>query len=537
MTWTARESNREWISIASSADGSKLVAADYGGQIYTSTDFGLTWTVQVGSGFHFWYSIASSADGNKLAAVDNGGLIYTSTDLGVTWTAQASGSRSWVSIASSADGNKLAAVNDGGQIYTSTDSGVTWTARENNHNWTSITSSTDGDKLAAVDNSGQIYTSVGSTLPYIITVPANSGLYTVSSFATNILAGPPDEATQTVSFTVTNDNNAIFSVSPTIAANGTLSFSPSALPGTAIITVVAQDNGGKANGGADTSAPQTFTITITNNAPVANDDFAVTSVNTPVTINATANDTDPNGDSLTIVSVSPTNGTASIVNGTKVLFTPNINFNGTATIGYTVSDGNGGTASALITVSISAVADVAVKKSGPANVYAGTNFDYTITVTNLGASTASSLSVTDDLPAGVTFMSSTAGATVNGSQVVWTNLGDLATGSSTNLIITVTAPANGTSLTNVASGRSPTADPNPTNNVTPPVVTTVTSVADVSVTKNAQTAAVLPGAAFDYTITVSNAGPSTASSVTVTDDLPANVTFVSASGRRTSRSS
>src|SRR5205809_1914164 len=69
------------------------------------------------------------------------------------------------------------------------------------------------------------------------------------------------------------------------------------------------------------------------------------------------NDSDLDGDSLTISLVTATNGTAVIVGGTNVLFTPATNFNGTATIGYTISDGNGGTTSALITVTVSPAND------------------------------------------------------------------------------------------------------------------------------------------------------------------------------------
>jgi len=42
--WTPRDINRGWYAVASSADGSKLVAAVQNGQLYTSTDSGATWT-------------------------------------------------------------------------------------------------------------------------------------------------------------------------------------------------------------------------------------------------------------------------------------------------------------------------------------------------------------------------------------------------------------------------------------------------------------------------------------------------------------
>jgi len=68
------------------------------------------------------------------------------------------------------------------------------------------------------------------------------------------------------------------------------------------------------------------------------------------------NDSDVDGDTLAIISVSPTNGAASI-SGTNVVFTPATNFVGTATIGYRISDGNGGTSSALIIVNVTPLND------------------------------------------------------------------------------------------------------------------------------------------------------------------------------------
>ncbi|MBI5775499.1 MAG: hypothetical protein HZA89_17400 [Verrucomicrobia bacterium] len=118
--------------------------------------------------------MASSSDGTKLMAVVYGGQVYTSTNSGVTWTARES-NRDWTSVASSSDGTKLVAVVFlGGQIYTSVDSGLTWTTQENagQRYWASVASSADGSKLVAVDkyssdsNGGQIYT--GQNFPAII---------------------------------------------------------------------------------------------------------------------------------------------------------------------------------------------------------------------------------------------------------------------------------------------------------------------------------------------------------------------------------
>ena len=95
------------------------------------------------------------------------------------------------------------------------------------------------------------------------TVVSLTGAQTVAGWATNILPGPANESTQSVTFTVSNDNPGLFSVQPAVAADGTLTFTPNALAlGGATVTVRAVDNGGTSSGGADTSAPQTFTITI-----------------------------------------------------------------------------------------------------------------------------------------------------------------------------------------------------------------------------------------------------------------------------------
>jgi VCBS repeat-containing protein len=175
--WTARmtDSQRNWQSIVSSADGTKLAAVARYDYIYTSTDSGVTWTARMTDIGRSWSSIASSADGMKLAAVGFDG-IYTSTDAGVTWTARRTDiTRQWLSIASSADGAKLTALHherslQGGLlIYTSNDSGVNWTVRNINESdpdtsWHtgSLASSADGTKLAAVARNGYIYSSYDS---------------------------------------------------------------------------------------------------------------------------------------------------------------------------------------------------------------------------------------------------------------------------------------------------------------------------------------------------------------------------------------
>jgi CSLREA domain-containing protein len=96
------------------------------------------------------------------------------------------------------------------------------------------------------------------------TVNENDGAQTVNNWATNLSAGPTNESGQTLTFIVSNNSNpALFAVGPAISSTGTLTYTPATgVSGTAVITVALKDNGGTANGGLDTSATQTFNITL-----------------------------------------------------------------------------------------------------------------------------------------------------------------------------------------------------------------------------------------------------------------------------------
>jgi VCBS repeat-containing protein len=92
------------------------------------------------------------------------------------------------------------------------------------------------------------------------TVNMNAGAQSVFPWATNISKGADNENGQTLSFEVTNDNNNLFSTQPSIAPNGTLTYTPAPnASGSAMVSVTLKDNGG----GQDTSATQMFTINVT----------------------------------------------------------------------------------------------------------------------------------------------------------------------------------------------------------------------------------------------------------------------------------
>jgi photosystem II stability/assembly factor-like uncharacterized protein len=116
-TWVTNSVPVPLREMAASADGQKLITAPYGGNIYTSTDFGVHWTRQFNSPNLLWWSCASSADGTRLAAVSGfaggSGMIYTSSDGGSTWISNSVPVQQWNKVISSADGKTLFATVNG----------------------------------------------------------------------------------------------------------------------------------------------------------------------------------------------------------------------------------------------------------------------------------------------------------------------------------------------------------------------------------------------------------------------------------------
>ena len=105
-------------------------------------------------------------------------------------------------------------------------------------------------------------------------------------------------------------------------------------------------------GGADT-ATVTLTVNAVNDDPVAVDDTATTEVDTGVEIDVVANDTDVEGDARTVTGVTQgANGAVTINPAGTVTYTPNAGFAGDDAFTYDIADGNGGTATATVNVTV-----------------------------------------------------------------------------------------------------------------------------------------------------------------------------------------
>lgn len=168
-------------------------------------------------------------------------------------------------------------------------------------------------------------------------------------------------------------------------------------------------------------------------------------------------------------------------------------------------------------------ADLSLSKTAyPVPVNAGELLTYTLVISNAGPNAAQNVELSDMLPSGLINPE----FAVQGSSnfIPWTSpyaVGTLAAGGTFTVTIrgTVNPSASNGTLTNTAVVSSTTPDPNPDNN-TDTTETPVISAADVIVSKTADFSPGLPGQPFSYTITVTNAGPSDARSVTLIDAVP-----------------
>ena len=194
-----------------------------------------------------------------------------------------------------------------------------------------------------------------------------------------------------------------------------------------------------------------------------------------------------------------------------------------------IPDPNPADNSASEDTTVDAAADLSLTKSdSPDPVLVGELLTYTLAVQNSGPQDATGVQLTDTLPAGVTFDSAipTQGSCSDTGGTVDCALGTIANGMDASVQITVT-PESAGEITNEASVSSEVADPDSADTAAS-AQTTVDPVADLSLTKSDSPDPALVGEVLTYTLDVQNAGPSSATAVQLTDNLPAGVTFASA---------
>jgi uncharacterized repeat protein (TIGR01451 family) len=387
-----------------------------------------------------------------------------------------------------------------------------------------------------------------------------------------ILAGPAsagDEATQTLSVTVTSSNPALIAplVQYTSAeTSGSLVFTPTAnLHGTALITVRVADSGGTANGGVDVfERSLTVTVNAVNDGPtnalpgpqdaIENTDLLIAglgvadidagsgslSVNLGVVNGRLSLDSNVPG-GLSPAGIVGNNSANLALNGTLeqinatlaagLTYRSNIGFEGDDTLTMVSNDnGNSGGGGPLsdsdtLIISVASSADLRVTISDtPDPVVAGANLNYTVTVHNAGPSVALGSLLDLALSAGVSLVSATPSTgTCSGNLLC--QLGDLPVGAEVTVAVQVTVdPASRGVLSAGATISSNTPDQNRADNQAS-AITAILGDVNLELSKSATPQAVSAGEPLTYTLAVRNNGASASLGVVLTDTLPTAFTI------------
>jgi uncharacterized repeat protein (TIGR01451 family) len=463
-------------------------------------------------------TFVSAGDGDTTATGDLGSANVPAPELSVTKTDGVStvyrgGSVSYTVVVTN---NGTYAVT--GTVTDTVPASVTGVA------WTCAASS--GSSCAAASGSGNSL-STSATL-----AAAGTATYTVtgtvSAAATGTLVNTATVAVPSW-LTDSNTSNNTATDTDTINLNANLGITKtdgltSVNPGaTVTYTIVASNAGPDAATGAsvtDTVPAVLGSVTWTCGSPTGGATCGAAS-GSGNTISTTANL--PSGGSVTytVTGTLATNATGTLSNTAQVA----------APSG--VTDPTAGNNSATDTTAINLVPDPGITKSHAGNFTRGSTGSYTLTISNSGTgATSGAVNVTDTLPAGLTPNGTPTGTgwtcSVAGQTITCTRSDALAAGASYPAI---TVPVNvlqtaANSLTNTASVSGGGGNIS-TSNDSASDVTTAVSSADLSLTKTASDAAPTVNQNVTFTLTLSNAGPTNASGVAVTDGLPAGLAYVS----------
>jgi uncharacterized repeat protein (TIGR01451 family) len=267
----------------------------------------------------------------------------------------------------------------------------------------------------------------------------------------------------------------------------------------------------------------TFTVTLTNSGPDAATGVQVTDL-LPAGLTFVSATTSqgiyiPVTGLWTVGTVIP--GAPQMLTIIATVFSPTAQTNTAAVTDADQFDPNGGNNTDSVTETPQQ-ADLALAKTvSNAAPNVGAQIAFTVTLTNNGPDAATGVQVTDLLPAGLTFVSATASlGAYDGLTGLW-NVGTLASGTGATLIIQTTvvspdAQTNTATITDAEEGNNEAS------------ATETPQRADLAVAKVVSDPTPNVGDTITFTVTLTNSGPDAATGVTVTDLLPAGLTFVSA---------
>jgi hypothetical protein len=296
--------------------------------------------------------------------------------------------------------------NDNMRIYVGTDLGV-FVSLDGGANWARETtgfSNTVVESMTALNNNGvtTLFAFTHGRGAFRVTIPASCSTVSPTSQA---FFSPGN----TGSVTVTKNLSATAACDWLAMSNNAFITINSGTPGSGNGTVnftVAPNTTGTARVGSLTVAGRNVTIT-QDAAAQANDDTATTDEDTAVNVNVLGNDSEPDGDPLTVTAVSdPANGTAAINPDKTVKYTPDLNYFGSDSFTYTIDDGHGGTDTATVNVTINAVNDApefTINSLAQTVQYSDAITPVTVSVSDPDDPTSSlTLTIESSLPAGLT---------------------------------------------------------------------------------------------------------------------------------------
>lgn len=395
-----------------------------------------------------------------------------------------------------------------------------------------------------------IHFSSSTSAPVLLTVSGATLFNTTTALSANppaVVSGQPETLTARVSQVggsgiptglVTFSDNGVFLGQASLDATGTATLTRSDFPvaSHAITADYSGDTADRASSaslilqvtGTSQAVQTTTTVTATPNPIIAGNSLSLTAH-----VVQTGTQTAPPGGPLVTF--------RTVGAGGAFLAQAALDANGNATVvvgGWIpgqyvieadyVGDVSDLASSGTVTVGVAPPgADLAVAATAaPASVHTGDRITYSLVVVNGGLQAAQNVRLTDQLPAGTSFVSVAPGSpacTVT-SGVLGCSLGTLANGTQQTvaLVVAVGSGLAGTTIADTAQVASDTTDPNPANN-TSIATTPVRASADLRLAQTGP-ASVLAGDPLVYTLTVTNAGPDAAANVALSDTLPAALT-------------
>lgn len=267
----------------------------------------------------------------------------------------------------------------------------------------------------------------------------------------------------------------------------------------------------------------TFTVRATNISTI--NDEAVTNQNEAVTIPVLANDeTESGAFNLTSidVTVAPSNGNTTINADGTIHYSPTSNFSGEDRFTYRACDSEDGTAcgTAVVLIIVRPIAIELEKSVDQTTVAVGETLTYTVSITNNSAFAVENVVVEDLLPDLLLYASSSPAPAQDNTWV----FPQMAAGESFSMTIDAVAVSPGEVINTVTLtiGEFETSAESPS-------VTIGQLPVDLKISKTSNDAEIYQGNEFDYVIRVENAGTSDAIDVTVTDNLPTGLSYISSS--------